>query len=167
MHAKIILSNILTLHPSHPRASGVLVVENRVQALGSLEELLAVAPKAEVLDHRDFFLTPGLTDAHIHLVAYGFSLQNVRLEDSASCAEAVSRVAERAARVGVVLSIQGHTRPGIAPTFGERHPHIQQVATTVRAANAVVARESILEVVTELVCDHRAVVFIGVGVGKA
>ena len=99
MHAKIILSNILTLHPSHPRASGVLVVENRVQALGSLEELLAMAPKAEVLDYRDFFLTPGLTDAHIHLVAYGFSLQNVRLEDSASCAEAVARVAERAARV--------------------------------------------------------------------
>jgi predicted amidohydrolase YtcJ len=101
MHAKIILSNILTLHPSHPRGSGVLVIENRVQALGSREELLEIAPKAEVLDHRDFFLTPGLTDAHIHLVGYGFSLQNVKLEDTRSGLEAVSRVAERAARVAV------------------------------------------------------------------
>ncbi len=100
MHAKIILSNILTLHPSHPRASGVLVIENRVQALGSREELLEIAPKAEVLDHRDFFLTPGLTDSHIHLVAYGFGLQHVKLEDTRSCLEAVSRVAERAVRIG-------------------------------------------------------------------
>ncbi len=99
MHAKIILSNILTLHASHPRASGVLVIENRVQALGSLEELRELAPKAEVLDHRDSFLTPGLTDAHIHLVGYGFSLQNVMLEDTRSCLEAVARVSERAARV--------------------------------------------------------------------
>jgi predicted amidohydrolase YtcJ len=99
MHAKIILSNIITLHNVHPRASGVLVIENRVQALGSLEELLDFAPKAEVLDYRDYCLTPGLTDAHIHLVGYGFSLQNVKLEDTRSCSEAVSRVAERAARV--------------------------------------------------------------------
>jgi predicted amidohydrolase YtcJ len=99
MHAKIILSNIITLHPSHPRALGVLVIENRVQALGSLEALRELAPKAEMLDHRDFFLTSGLTDAHIHLVGYGFSLQNVKLEDTRSCAQAVSRVAERAARV--------------------------------------------------------------------
>ncbi len=99
MHAKIILSNIITLHPSHPRASGVLVLENRVQALGSLEELRELAPKAEVLDHRDFFLTPGLTDAHIHLVGYGFSLQNVKLEATCSVLEAVSWVSERVARV--------------------------------------------------------------------
>jgi predicted amidohydrolase YtcJ len=99
MHAKIILSEIISLHDSHPRASGVLVIENRVQALGSRAELLALAPKAEVLDYRDFILTPGLTDAHIHLVGYGFSLQNVPLEDTRSCAEAVSRVSERAARV--------------------------------------------------------------------
>ena len=99
MHAKIILSDIITLHPSHPRASGVLVIENRVQALGTRDELLAIAPKAEVLDFRDFVLTPGLTDAHIHLVGYGFSLQNVMLEETKTCAEAVSRVAERAARV--------------------------------------------------------------------
>jgi predicted amidohydrolase YtcJ len=100
MHAKIILSDILTLHPSHPRASGVLVIENRVQALGSREELLAFAPKAEILDFRDFVLTPGLTDAHIHLVGYGLSLQNVMLKDTRSVAEAVSRVSERVARVG-------------------------------------------------------------------
>ncbi len=101
MHAKIILSSILTLHPSHPRASGVLVIENRVQALGSLGELLEFAPKAEVMDYRDFFLTPGLTDAHIHLVGYGFSLQYVKLEDTRTVLEAVSRVSERASRVAV------------------------------------------------------------------
>jgi predicted amidohydrolase YtcJ len=98
MHAKIILSDIITLHDSHPRASGVLVIENRVQALGTRDELLALAPKAEVLDFRDLVLTPGLTDAHIHLVGYGFSLQYVHLADTKSSAEALARVAEKISR---------------------------------------------------------------------
>ena len=99
MHAKIILSDIITLHASHPRALGVLVVNNTIQALGSRGELLVLAPKAEINDCRDMVLTPGLTDAHIHLVGYGLSLQNVLLEDTKSSTEAVSRVAERASRV--------------------------------------------------------------------
>lgn len=97
MQATIIQSNILTLDDRLERCDAALVIAGQIQMVGTFENLLALAPSASVLDKRDFYLTPGLTDAHIHLVGYGFSLSSINLEGTRSSKEAVLRVAARLA----------------------------------------------------------------------
>jgi predicted amidohydrolase YtcJ len=94
----IVVSEIITLEPGQARAEAVLSVDNVIRAVGTLEELQALEPRARIVDRRGRTLTPGLTDAHIHLVGYGFSLSNVQLEGTRSVAEAVQRVRDRVGR---------------------------------------------------------------------
>ncbi|XLE15036.1 amidohydrolase [Deinococcus altitudinis] len=91
----LILARVLTLNPARPEAEAVLVAAGRVLATGSREDLSAMAPRAEVLDHRGHTLTPGLADAHIHLVGYGFSLTQLGLHGVKSVQEVQRRLAER------------------------------------------------------------------------
>ena len=103
----LILARVLTLDERRPQAGAVLVGGGRVLAVGSRAELAALAPRAEVLDHRGQLLTPGLADAHIHLVGYGFSLSQLDLHGTGSVAEVQRRLAERAARTPVGEWVQG------------------------------------------------------------
>ncbi len=91
----LILAQIRTLDPQQPTAEAALVGGGRVLAVGSRADLTALAPRADVVDHRDLILTPGLTDAHVHPAMYGFSLTNVNLV-GVTLAEALARVRERA-----------------------------------------------------------------------
>jgi predicted amidohydrolase YtcJ len=95
MRATIIQANITTLDDRLERADAVLLAGGVIQDVGTCENLTASAPGAEMLDWRDRYLTPGLTDAHIHLVGYGFSLQQINLENTTSSNEAVLRVCAR------------------------------------------------------------------------
>ncbi|UQN07592.1 amidohydrolase [Deinococcus sp. QL22] len=92
----LLLARTLTLDPAQPHAGAVLVGGGRVLAVGTAEEVQALAPRAERHDHRDLLLTPGLADAHIHLVGYGFSLSQVGLHGARSVSEVLARVAQRA-----------------------------------------------------------------------
>ena len=103
----ILLARVLTVNDQQPRAEAVLVGAGRVLAVGSREEMQAIAPRAELLDHRDLLLTPGLTDAHIHLVGYGFSLGQLTLHGVGSVAEVQRRLAERAAATPAGEWVQG------------------------------------------------------------
>lgn len=50
-------------------AEGLVIVEGRVAAVGTRDEVLAAAPPdAHVLDHGGAAVVPGLHDAHLHLV---------------------------------------------------------------------------------------------------
>lgn len=91
----VIHARTLTLDDTRPEVQAVLVGGGRVLAAGSREELGALAPRARVLDHRDLLLTPGLAEAHLHLVTYGFSLSEVPLHGVRSVAEVQARVAQR------------------------------------------------------------------------
>ena len=95
MQATIIQSNILTLDDRLERCDAALMIAGQIQMVGTCENLLALAPNAKVVDKRDYHLTPGLTDAHIHLVGYGFALSSINLEGTRSSGEAVLRVAAR------------------------------------------------------------------------
>jgi len=103
----LILARILTQDDAQPEAEAVLTEAGRIKAVGSRETLQALAPRAEVLDHRDLLLTPGLCDAHIHLVAYGFSLSQLNLHGARSVAEVAARVAQRAANTPPGTWIRG------------------------------------------------------------
>ncbi|WP_221089504.1 amidohydrolase [Deinococcus aquaedulcis] len=91
----LLQARTLTLDPQHPNADAVLVGGGRVLAVGTREDLRALAPRAEVRDHRDLLLTPGLSEAHIHLVAYGFSLGQLNLHGARGVAEVQAKVAQR------------------------------------------------------------------------
>ncbi|WP_291426525.1 amidohydrolase, partial [Deinococcus sp.] len=93
----VIQAQILTLDDSCAQAEALLVGGGRVLAVGTREEIGAMAPRAEVLDYRDLLLTPGLADAHIHLVMYGASLSQVELFGVSSVQEVQRRIAVRAA----------------------------------------------------------------------
>ncbi|GGK97684.1 amidohydrolase [Deinococcus radiotolerans] len=89
------VARVWTLDDARPEVGAVLVGGGRVLAVGSREEMRALAPGAGVLDHRDLLLTPGLAEAHIHLVTYGFSLSQVSLHGARSVAEVQARVAQQ------------------------------------------------------------------------
>jgi predicted amidohydrolase YtcJ len=93
---QIVLASIITLNSSQPRAEAVLVSNRVVRFVGSREDCLAIAPKAEILEYRDAFLTPGLTDAHIHLTGYGFSLAALDLSACQSLEQGLALIATRA-----------------------------------------------------------------------
>ena len=83
--------------PAQPQAEAVLVGAGRVLAVGSRAELSALAPGAATLDYRDLLLTPGLCDAHTHLVRYGATLGQLDLQGVTSVREVQRRLAERTA----------------------------------------------------------------------
>ena len=73
------------------QVSAMMVEQERITATGTREEVLALAgiPDTEVsLDHQVVF--PGFVDSHIHLMAYGFSLESIDL----SGADSVEKIQE-------------------------------------------------------------------------
>jgi predicted amidohydrolase YtcJ len=79
-----------------PTVEAVLVRQGRVEALGSAAELRARAPDAAELDLAGRTLTPGLTDAHVHLVEWALRRRGADLTMARSPAEAAATVARHA-----------------------------------------------------------------------
>jgi predicted amidohydrolase YtcJ len=95
----IVLSNLITLEPSQPHAEALLVTHGKIRHVGSAENCRAIAPKAEIQDLRGGFITPGLTDAHIHLTGYGFALERLDLSQCQTLEAALALVAGRSSSV--------------------------------------------------------------------
>jgi hypothetical protein len=73
-------------------ADAVLVSGGRVAAVGSADELRARAPRAERLDGGGGTLTPGLVDAHLHLVPWARGRRQPDLRAARTPAMAVETV---------------------------------------------------------------------------
>jgi hypothetical protein len=85
-----------TLDPRLPLVEAIAVEGRRILAVGSGAEILGeFAGRARAMDLGGRTVLPGLTDAHIHLQQYAFSLQKIDCE-TPSRAECLRRVAERA-----------------------------------------------------------------------
>lgn len=92
-----ILTNcrIYTFNPHQPAAEAMAIRNGRILAVGSQLEIAALAGRdTAVEDMCGQVVLPALTDAHIHLLEYGFSLQRVNCETSTR-AECLARVRER------------------------------------------------------------------------
>lgn len=86
---------MLTLVPEHPAAEAVAVQGDRIVAVGSASEVKDyIGPRTEVLDMGGLTVVPGLADTHLHLLAYGFALNQVDLLGVRSIAELRQRVAD-------------------------------------------------------------------------
>lgn len=106
----LILHNarVRTLDPSRPFASALAVEHGRILAAGTDEDVLALAvPGAEIEDLHGQTVWPGLTDAHLHLEHYAFSLERIDCEVDTR-EECLRRVDERARGMPASSWILGH-----------------------------------------------------------
>jgi predicted amidohydrolase YtcJ len=68
----VVLGRVLTLDPGRPAAGGVAAAGGKVLAVGTREEVRALAgPGAEVHDAGGGSVLPGFRDAHLHLLSLG------------------------------------------------------------------------------------------------
>jgi predicted amidohydrolase YtcJ len=94
----ILADRIHTIADTDPAATGLLVRGGRIAAVGDAAELRAAHPAAQRLDFAGTTLTPGLTDAHIHLTEWAFARTQVDLAQALTPGRAAQLVQEQAAR---------------------------------------------------------------------
>ncbi len=91
---------ILTMNPDQPIVEAVLMQFGRIVATGKLDEVLTLrAGPVQDIDLRGRLATPGLNDAHAHIMMTGFAQGEIALAAPAvsSIAQIRNLVAERAA----------------------------------------------------------------------
>jgi predicted amidohydrolase YtcJ len=82
----------------HPPVEALLVRAGRVAFAGAFDDARGMAaPGARVEDLGEAVVTPGLTDAHVHLTTYGLSLRRVDLNAARTHAEALEAIGRAAA----------------------------------------------------------------------
>jgi hypothetical protein len=88
---------VLTLDPARPEARAVAVRGGVIVAVGSDEEILALASEAtRRIDLRGRMVLPGLTDAHGHIRSLGEQIDSLDLRGAGSVDEVARRARERA-----------------------------------------------------------------------
>ena len=114
---------ILTMDPDRPEVEAVGIIGDRIAAAGSLANVRAAVPQAEAFDLDGRLATPGLYDAHCHVMMTGFALGelDVSAESAPSIGDIQRLVAEAAARVpeGTWIIGQGYDQASLAE---QRHP---------------------------------------------
>ncbi len=98
---------IYTQDPSHPTESAIVIDRERIVAVGEANNLLPQYPNAEKQNMNGRVILPGLTDAHLHLKHYSFSLQKIDCETDTK-EECLRRVEERARKAKPGEWILGH-----------------------------------------------------------
>ena len=83
-------------------ADAIAIEGGRIAAIGRESELAGIAVASRV-DARGATVTPGLTDAHIHLCAWARSLGEVALAGAGSAVAAAELTARHAGPAGVIL----------------------------------------------------------------
>lgn len=98
MPRQVLLVNgsLLTCWPRRPRATAVLIRDDRVVAVGDgprlYRRLAAEGERPQVLDLQGHTVVPGFIDGHLHLLAYGLSRSTLDLTGSRSLEEMLERV---------------------------------------------------------------------------
>lgn len=101
-------ANIITQDRLQPKASAIAIDQNKIHAIGSNEEILALSKsgdKIEDLDGRTIW--PGLTDSHLHMQHLATNLQSILCEEL-SKDECLKQVKEKASSVTSGKWILGH-----------------------------------------------------------
>jgi predicted amidohydrolase YtcJ len=77
-------------------AEALLARDGRVAAVGPASELARTGGRAERVDLRGGLMVPGLFDAHVHFMWWGFQMEEVDLRSSGTLREALDVLAARA-----------------------------------------------------------------------
>lgn len=109
----LLLNGVIhTMDPERPVVEALAVDRSsgRILAAGDDHDVRPLSgPLTETINLRGRVALPGFSDAHTHLVMYAESRLEVDLHDSRSEADAVARVAERAAVTPPGVWITGHS----------------------------------------------------------
>ncbi len=119
----IVLHNgtIYTLDPQRPVAQALAIRDQHILAVGDAATARAAAgAQAEMIDLRGRAVVPGLTDAHVHIVLYGLTLQEVRLTNCSDLDSALDTIARAAQRLPADAWLRGSGWDHIA--WGGRWP---------------------------------------------
>jgi predicted amidohydrolase YtcJ len=82
-----------------PWAEAVAIRDDRIVAVGGIDDLQRLGKPARVIDAGSGLIAPGFIDSHIHLLAGGFRLASVQLRDAGSRDELARRLRDFAATV--------------------------------------------------------------------
>ncbi len=89
----LINGNVLTLDPQNPAAQAVAVRDGHILAVGENDAIQDhIGPHTEVIDLNGRTLVPGFNDSHLHLLAYGLTLQWLNLREVTSVADLAAMV---------------------------------------------------------------------------
>ena len=75
-HRILTAGTIITMDPDAPRATAIAISDDRIVAIGSLEQCRSALPDAEVVDTGAPVLAPGFIDPHSHPIASGTATQS-------------------------------------------------------------------------------------------
>ena len=84
--------NIITVDENESIVQAILVEDGKIKALGTNEEVLALAQDAEKIDLEGKTMVPGFIDPHGHIAAIAQTLLLVQLGDATSVEEIKSRI---------------------------------------------------------------------------
>jgi predicted amidohydrolase YtcJ len=115
---------ILTMNPEQPEVEAVGMIGNRIQAAGSLAEVRAsLGGNPDSLDLRGRMASPGLYDAHAHIMMTGFARLQLSLwAPEVPSIAGIVQLVERAARASSAqqwIIGQGYDQASLAE---QRHP---------------------------------------------
>jgi predicted amidohydrolase YtcJ len=92
-------SNVITLDPKQPRAEAIAIQNGIILAIGSDKEILRHKPDStKLIDCKHHTVVPGLVDCHVHMLEFGFFLQEVNLRNTKSIKEMQHKIREHADR---------------------------------------------------------------------
>src|SRR5512137_2197741 len=93
MEIAILNSRVYTGVPGKPWAEAVAMRDGRIVAAGSNADVKQVCgANAQIFELPGRLVTPGMVDAHLHFVSFGFYLERVDLRDLTSIAACRERV---------------------------------------------------------------------------
>jgi len=106
-------------------AEAVLIQDDKIAAVGTNAEILAMALGADKIDAAGCLLLPGFNDSHLHLQQFGSNIHNIRAYDVTSIDELVKRGRELINRInappGSVVTGVGWNETMF--TVDKRHPN--------------------------------------------
>ena len=100
LRAELIVQNarVLTMDPRMPRAEAVALAHGRVLAVGSRDQIAALAtPGAEEIDAGGATVLPGFVESHMHLFPGGAELDHLQLTRVSGAEALASALADHAA----------------------------------------------------------------------
>ena len=100
--ADLVLLNgaVWTVNPDQPWAEAIAIKENKILEAGSSQEIKEmIGDSTHVIDLKGDFVLPGFIDSHTHFLVGGFSLLSIRLRDTDSREEFITRIADKAKEI--------------------------------------------------------------------
>jgi hypothetical protein len=93
----VLNANVITLDARKPRAQAIAIQNNKIVAVGTNKQIRKLKGKnTKVINAKGATVVPGLVDCHVHMMGFGFSLQELELRNVKSIKELQRRLRDYA-----------------------------------------------------------------------